>query len=168
VSARKRSPSWWKAFSIGSKGSTTLARIATSTSVWKGLGQRPSGTACQGEPIRQADTAGGQVRHRHAVLGERAGLVAAQHGGGAERLDGVDAPGEHALLRQPARAEGREHGQHHRVFLGQHGHGQRDAGQQRLQPVTLRQAVNEHQRQAQGQRQQGQVAHQPGRLLLQR
>ena len=64
--------------------------------------------------------------------------------------------------------ERREHGQHHRVLLGQHGHGQGDAGQQRLQPVAPHQPVHEHQRQAERQRQQGQLAHQPGGLLLQR
>ncbi|MDT4839577.1 hypothetical protein FQZ97_733690 [compost metagenome] len=107
------------------------------------------------------------MRHRHAVAGKGAGLVAAQHGGGAECFDRVDAAREHAFGGQAARAQRREHGHHHRVFLRQHRHGQRDAGQQCLQPVATHQAVHQHQRQAERQRQQRQVAHQLRRLLLQ-
>jgi len=107
------------------------------------------------------------VRHRHAVLGQRAGLVAAQHGGGAQRFDGVDTPRQHAFARQASGPERREDGEHHRVLLGQHGHRQSDARQQRLQPVATQQAVHQHQRQAQGQSQQREVAHQLRGLLLQ-
>ena len=134
----------------------------------EGFGQLAVSHRVQCQSILELDSTGGQMRHRHAVLSQRAGLVTAQHGGRAERLDRVDAPGEHAFLGQPTRPEGREHRQHDRVLLGQHRHRQGDAGQQGLQPVTLDQPVHEHQHQAERQRQQGQVAHQPRGLLLQR
>ena len=134
----------------------------------EGLGQRTNHQRVDARAGIQHHAAGHQVRHGHAVLGQGAGLVRAQHGGGAQCLDRVDAPRQHALTRQPPGAERREHCQHHRVFLGQHGHRQRDAGQQRLQPVAAQQAMHQHQRQAQCKCQQREVAHQPRGLPLQR
>ena len=51
---------------------------------------------------------GPQRAHRHAVGGQRAGLVDAQHGGGAQQFDGRDAARQHLLARQPPGAQAQE------------------------------------------------------------
>ena len=62
----------------------------------EGLGEVALGQRRNGHPSVQRHAAGHHLRHRHAVLGQRAGLVGAQHGGRAQCLDGVDAPRQHA------------------------------------------------------------------------
>ena len=112
--------------------------------------------------------AGAQPGDGHAVLGQCAGLVGAQHRGGSQRLNGRDSPCQHFFLRQPPGAERRKHRHHHRIFLGQQRHRQRDTGQQRLQPVATQQAVDADQYQTQANRQYGEIAYQRGGLHLQR
>ena len=106
--------------SMGSKGSSSQASAAASTRATR--------------PRRY-------VRERHPVLGERAGLVHAQHRRRAERFDRRHAPREHAVARDAPGAEREEHRQHHRELLGQDRHRQRQAGEDAGQPVAARQPV---------------------------
>ena len=80
----------------------------------------------------------------HAVLGERAGLVDAQHGGRAKGLDDSRAPRQHLDARETPRAEREEHGQRHREFLRQHRHAERDRRQHALHPVAALQSIPDH------------------------
>ena len=66
--------------------------------------------------------------------GERAGLVDAQDGGRAQRLDRRHAAREHVAARDPPRAQREEDGEHDRELLGQDGHRHRDAGEEALLP----------------------------------
>ena len=88
--------------SIGSNGSAGRRATANSSSSWKLRGQRVAPAAVQALAGRPTGA------HRHAVLGERAGLVDAQHGGRAERLDRRHAPRQHVVARDApgARARG--------------------------------------------------------------
>jgi len=109
-----------------------------------------------------------QFGHRHAVLGQRAGLVGGQHGGRAERLDHRGAPRQHALARQPPGAHRHEDGEDEHELLGQHRHRQRDAGQQAGQPVAALRSVEQHHQRAQRQAGEREQAHQRADLRLQR
>ena len=109
-----------------------------------------------------------QRRQRHAVLRQRAGFVHAQHAGGTQSFDGVQAPRQHLIGRQAARAQGQEDDHDHRELLRHHAHGQRDAGQQRLQPVAAQTEKKQRQRQAEAQPHHHQQAHQPADLVAQR
>jgi hypothetical protein len=65
--------------------------------------------------------------HRHLVLRQRAGLVARDHAGRAERLDGREVSHDRVALRHALHAE-REHGRHDRRETFRHcGDRQRDA-----------------------------------------
>ena len=108
-----------------------------------------------------------QLGDLHPVLGQRAGLVGAEHGGRTQRLDRAGAAGQHPLARHPHCPHGHEHGQHHRELLGQHRHAQRDPGQRRFQPVTPQQAIKQRREQAGGSTQGGEPQHQPPGLLAQ-
>ncbi len=129
--ARCEVPSSRRAFSIGSNGSFLLARMPNSTSRWKSSG---SGVSCGSLGV-EGLAVGEELADRHAVLGQRAGLVHAQHRGGPERLDGRDAAGQHPLLRDAPGAQGQEDRQHDRELLRQRGHGHGDAGQEALLPA---------------------------------
>src|SRR5262249_55013091 len=103
----------------------------------------------------------------HAVLGERSGLVHAQHGGGAECLDRGQAPGEDPAPGNAPRAERQEHREHHREFLRQYGHGQGDAGQYARQPLAVQRDVVDRQQQRKRQRKRGHGFYDFRRLALQ-
>ena len=70
-----------------------------------------------------------QLGDRHPVLGQRAGLVRAQHRRRAERFDGGGAPGQHARPRDAPGAHRHEDGEDDRKLFGQHRHAERDAAQ---------------------------------------
>ena len=74
----------------------------------------------------------------HAVQGQRAGLVHAQHGGRAQRLDGRHAAGEHMLLGNAPGAQGQENRQHHREFFRQVAMARVMPARNPLQPVAAR------------------------------
>ena len=73
---------------------------------------------------------------RHAVLGERAGLVHAENGCRTQGLDGRYLPGEHIFLRDPPRTKGEEHGQDNGELFRQDCHGKRDPGKEPFEPVV--------------------------------
>ena len=85
------------ACSIGSNGSGALASTAALHKPELRLGQGSSALAESQRLARRA-----QLSDRHAVLGERAGLVGAQNGRRAQRLDRRRAAREHARARQYA------------------------------------------------------------------
>ena len=78
---------------------------------------------------------GRETLHRHAVLGQRAGLVDAQYRRGAERFDHVDAPRQHVALRNAPGARRHEDRQDHRKLLRQHAHRQRQAREHGLEQI---------------------------------
>ena len=108
-----------------------------------------------------------QVGHRHAVPGQRAGLVRAQHRGRAQRLDGSRPSRQHAFVRQAPRAHGHEHREDERELFGQQRHGQRHPAQQRGQPVPPCEPEGQDEQQAGCRAGHGGQAHQPARLQRQ-
>ena len=114
----------WNAFSIGSNGSGALASRPNSPSVVELRRHCRAVLRAEDVAVRQP-----QLGDRHAVLGQRAGLVGAQHGGRAQRLDRGGAPRQHARPRDAPRAHRHEDGQHDRKLLRQHRHAERNAGQ---------------------------------------
>jgi hypothetical protein len=122
-----------------------------------------------GRLARPAGRAIGQAEFRdgHAVLGERAGLVGAQHGCRAERFDGRGAPREHARARDAPGAHREEHGEDDREFFRQHRHAERNAAEQRVQPSAAPQAVEQHGHDAHRAADEAEEAHQPAGLHLQ-
>jgi len=73
--------------------------------------------------------AGAQADDRHAVLGEGASLVGAEHCGGPERLDCRDTPGQDTGARDAPGAHHHEDGKDERKFFRQHRHAERDAAE---------------------------------------
>ena len=133
--------------------------------------------ACLRPPLRMTRHAnlvlsGNDVRDLHAVLGQRAGLVDAQHGGRAERLDRRHATSEDAAAGDPPGAEREEHGQHDRELLWQDGHRHRDACEQPFFPLLRRAAacrgVEHDDDQAGCESDNCEIAHHPAGLNLQR
>ena len=108
----------------------------------------------------------------HAILGERAGLVAAQHVDGAEVLDGVEALDHHLAAAEVdcslGQAGGHDHGKHLR--REPHGYGERE--EEGVEQVSLGQRVDGehdgHDHQHQAHEQDGHVADAPvvGGLLV--
>ena len=96
----------------------------------------------------------GVTLQRDPVLGERAGLVGAQHFHGAEVLDRIQALDDHLAPRQQHRTLGQGGGDDHRQHLRRQAHRHRQREQKRLGPVTLGPAVDQqherhhHQREA--------------------
>jgi hypothetical protein len=70
--------------------------------------------------------------HGHAVLGQRAGLVGADHAHRAERLDGGQPADERPALEHAPRAERQREGDHGGQACGHDGDGDRDGGQQQV------------------------------------
>ena len=85
-----------------------------------------------------------QFGDRHAVLGQRAGLVGAQDRGRAERLDGGSPPREHARAGDAPRAHRHEDGEHDRKLFRQHGHAERNAREHGIEPAAAEKPVEEH------------------------
>lgn len=124
--------------------------------------------ACRRAPAVQGEI--GPVRpdpgHLHAVLGQGAGLVDAEHSGSAERLDDGAAARQHPVSGQAPGAEGEEDRQHHGEFLGDQGDRHGDARQRPADPVVAQQPVGDGDDPAEGDRKQAQHPDQPpGRLL---
>ena len=75
--------------------------------------------------------------HPHLVLGERSGLVGADHGGGAHGLAGVELAHEVVLLQHLAHAQGQAHRNAHGQSFGHghhdEGHGNHDGVDQHLE-----------------------------------
>ena len=65
----------------------------------------------------------------HPVFGQRTGFVDAEHGGLAQRFDGVEVARQHSMLCNASRAQRKEHDHDDRKLLRQGGHGERNAGQ---------------------------------------
>ena len=117
--------------SIGSKPSGALARAAPS---------------CE-QPAPLLTPCGAQrFGHRHAVLGERAGLVDAQARWRQPRSRSRGAPRQHARARDPPRAHRHEDRQHQRKLLGQHRHAERDAAKRASSHAAAQQAVDRRRR----------------------
>ena len=72
-----------------------------------------------------------------AVLGERAGLVRAEHVHGAEVLDRVEALDDHLLPRHRDRADGERPRDDHRQHLGGEAHGDGEREEECLLPIVL-------------------------------
>ena len=85
----------------------------------------------------------------HAVLGESAGLVHGQHGGGAQRLDRRHAAGQHVVFRKTPGADGQEHREHDGEFFRQDAHRERDPCEGAVDPVAAQGRIQEHHRQTQ-------------------
>mmetsp|Transcript_12653 Transcript_12653/g.39934 ORF Transcript_12653/g.39934 Transcript_12653/m.39934 type:complete len:787 (+) Transcript_12653:1142-3502(+) len=66
------------------------------------------------------------VLHGHAVLGERAGLVRGDHGGGAQGLDGLEVLDKHVLGVHALGREGEGHSHRGEEALGHVGHDDAD------------------------------------------
>ena len=73
---------------------------------------------------------------RHAVFGERSGLVRAQDRRRPECFDGGRTSRQNAGLRNPPRAHRHEDGKDNGEFLGQHRHANRDTCQDRVKPAA--------------------------------
>ena len=108
-----------------------------------------------------------QLGDRHSVLGQRAGLVRAQHRRGAEGFDGRSAPGQHPRPRDSPSAHRHEDREHDRELLGQHRHAERDAGEQRIEPAAAQSAVEQHRQDAHRPPDHGEHPHKPAGLCLQ-
>ncbi len=85
----------------------------------------------------------------HAVLGQRAGLVDAQHGGLAKRFDGVEPACQHLLCGQAASCQRQEDDHDHRELLRQDSHGQRDPRQKCVEPSAAQNPIQQHEHEAQ-------------------
>jgi hypothetical protein len=81
----------------------------------------------------------------HPVLGEGARLVGAEHGRGAERLEGGEAAREDAVAGDPPGPDRHEDGQDDGEFLRDHRHRERDAGEEPVEPRAAQQAVQDEQ-----------------------
>jgi len=84
---------------------------------------------------------GPQLPDRHAVGGQCAGFVNAQHGGGAQQFDRRNTSGQYVFARQPPGAQAHEEREHNRQFLGKDRHRQRQARQQAMEPVVKSEPV---------------------------
>ena len=94
-----------------------------------------------------------------AVLGKRAGLVGAQHVHGTEVLDRVQPLHDHPLARHRDRALGEVRGHDHRQHFGRQPDGDREGEQQRFEPISFAEAVDEKYR---GDEHKDEADHQPG------
>ena len=83
----------------------------------------------------------GEQRDLHPVFGERARLVRAQHGDGAHRFDRRWPSHQCCVSRHAPSAQCQEHGHDDRELLGNGCDRQRQAREQRLEPVTAQRPV---------------------------
>jgi hypothetical protein len=97
--------------------------------------------------------------HPHAILGERPGLVRAEHCRGSQHLHRREAPREDAVARDAQRAKREEHGEHDRKFLREHRHREREASKDPAQDVAARMDVEGGHDHAQGEPERGEDAH---------
>ena len=139
-----------------------------------GVATLPVGTSSNAvliRRLRQVERVVGDVerRHRHAVLRQRAGLVRADDGDRAERLDGRQLADQRLALEHALRAQRERDGDHRGQRLGHGGHRQADGRQQQLLDVALRRGSARGRRSRdQDQRRAGQPLAQLVQALLQR
>jgi hypothetical protein len=109
-----------------------------------------------------------QTSNRHAVGRQGARLVDAQHRGRSEQFNRRDAARQHLLACQAPRTQAQKQGQHHGQFLWKDGHGQRQSGQQAMQPVARAEPVRDGQTGRQQQADDGHALDDPTGLVLDR
>ncbi|MPM28957.1 hypothetical protein SDC9_75495 [bioreactor metagenome] len=112
--------------------------------------------------------------HRHLVHGDGAGFVHTQHRDRPQGLHRGEPAHQRVLFCQPPGAHGKEHGEDHREFLGDHRHGEGNARENALDQAVGEIMVGEvepgddaHQ-DKENPRDNGAGTHQTPRLLLQR
>jgi len=103
----------------------------------------------------------------HAVLGQRAGLVRADVGDRAERLDRRQATDQRVGAHHLARAEGERDGHHRRQRLGNRRHGEADRGEEHEQRLLATQQADDEQDQAERDHRERQPLAEPGEPALQ-
>lgn len=130
----------------------------------KRLGQRCAGV---GRDVEEAIVSE-ELSNGHLVERQRAGLVDAEHGGGAERLEGRDPPGQDVLLRDAPGPERQEDRQDRRKLVGQDGHREGEPGQKSAQPVRTGEAVGNDDQRAEARTDHGETSHEHGGLPLER
>ena len=94
-------------------------------------------------------------------LGERAGLVGAEDVHGAEIVDRGKALHDHAARREPPRAIGERHGDHHRQKLGREANGKGERKQQRFEQGPVEHHIGDRDEQHE---EHGQPQHQESEL----
>ena len=135
---------------------------------------RITGRNLTGQDRRLQELALGAPAQRHdpiegeLPLGQRAGLVGADDGGRAERLDAGQAPHEHASFRQAPGAHAEEQGEDERKFLGRRRHGDADPAEKRLSPGEAPQAAERDHRHRDCRRDDPQLLHQVAHPALKR
>jgi hypothetical protein len=102
----------------------------------------------------------------HAVLGECAGLVDAQHRGRAKRLDRRNAPREHVAARNAPCAQRQENRQHYGKLFRDKRHRQSDARQDSVNNAAASDTVADDHHHAEQQRQHRQPTHDAVSLVL--
>ena len=108
-----------------------------------------------------------QSRHGHAVFGQRARLVGAKNRGCAERFYRADSSRQYFFLRQSPCTECGEDRHHDGVLFRQQSHCQRNARKNSLQPVATQETINSDEDERKAEREQGEIANEDCRLLLQ-
>ncbi len=103
-----------------------------------------------------------QSHDRHLVARQRAGLVAADHGGGAQRLHRRQPPDDGAPRRHALHAHGQRDGHRHRQAFGHHRHHLADGHHQHLGQRQVAPQAQQHHQREQTQRR----SHQPAAELL--
>jgi hypothetical protein len=118
-------------------------------------------------PLAPGAVPGAQGHNGHAVLREGAGLVGAEHRGGAECFNRRDTPGQDTGARDAPRAHHHEDGEDERKFFRQHRHAERDAAQQRIEPAAAPETVQNNRERAEAEADGGEVADQAPCLCAQ-
>ena len=124
---------------------------------WRGSRTRRARGSPPGAEVPPGSTARtssptASVGDRHPVHRQRAGLVDAERGRRAERLDGGHPAGQDLVLREPPRAQGEEDRQDDGELLGEHRHPEGQAREEPLQEVAPgeREDGDDRQRRARG------------------
>jgi len=109
-----------------------------------------------------------ELAHRHLADGEGAGLVAADHVGRAERLDGVQAPDERTATRHALDADGERDRHDGRQPLRHRRDRERDRREEQLERRQAAQPAREEDERDDAERAPRQEPSEPGELPLQR
>src|SRR5713226_10625664 len=113
-------------------------------------------------------TPGKDPAYSHLIQGEGACLVCAKYRGCAQSLQSWNAAGENSLERNAPGPQGEEDREDYRKFFREQRHGKRDAGQDSVEPIVPREAVENHRQGTERQSNDGQISNQPSGLSLQR
>ena len=111
---------------------------------------------------------GHQSSHPHAVQRQRPGLVDAKNRGGPEGFDRGDAAREDPLAGDSPGAQGQEDRENDGEFLGEHGHRDRQAGEQALEQAPPGARVEQDDQGTDGEADHGESADDAGDLALER